>query len=334
MTIPRLTAALVLCALAICLPCPAAESVGDQPPGDPPPGMAWIPGGWFTMGDEIFPDARPLRRVSVDGFWMDVHEVTNDEFARFVEATGYVTVAERPIDPAKYPGVPPENLEPGSIVFTPPKTAVPLDDHLRWWQWVKGTDWRHPEGPHSDIEDRGSHPVVQVAWEDAAAYAAWAGKRLPTEAEWERAARGGLDAQPYAWGESEPGDGGWQANIWQGRFPAENTRADGYVATAPVGSFPPNGFGLHDMSGNVWEWCADWYRPDTYQTSEARNPRGPSSSHDPAEPGVAKRVQRGGSYLCSDLYCRRYVPGGRGKGDVESGTNHIGFRCVMDPPQR
>ena len=316
------------------VPAVAPTTAGTEPPGEPPAGMVWVPGGWFTMGDEVFPDARPLHRVYVDGFWMDAHEVTNADFANFVKETGYVTVAERPIDPAKFPGVPAENLEPGSIVFAPPSGPVPLDNHLRWWSWVKASDWQHPEGPHSDITDRENHPVVQIAWEDAVAYAEWAGKRLPTEAEWERAARGGLESQTYAWGEAAPGEGGWQANIWQGRFPAENTREDGYVAAAPVGSFAPNGYGLFDMSGNVWEWCADWYRADTYATSESRNPAGPSSSHDPQEPGIPKRVQRGGSFLCHDGYCRRYVPGGRGKGDIESGTNHIGFRCVMVPETR
>jgi formylglycine-generating enzyme required for sulfatase activity len=292
-------------------------------------GMAWIPGGWFTMGDEAFPDAKPRRRVQLDGFWIDATEVTNAQFSRFVEATGYVTVAERAIDPARFPGVPAENLEPGSIVFTPPEDPVPLDNHLAWWRWVRGADWRHPEGPRSSIEGRSTHPVVHVAWEDATAYAAWTGKRLPTEAEWERAARGGADDTAFAWGNDPPGSPHWQANIWQGRFPTENTRADGYVATAPVGSFPANAYGLRDMAGNVWEWCADWYRPDSYATDTVRNPKGPASSLDPAEPGIAKRVQRGGSFLCSDTYCRRYRPGGRGKGDIESGTNHIGFRCAL-----
>ena len=308
----------------------AVRADDTGPRGEPPAGMAWVPGGWFTMGEEIFPDARPRRRVKVDGFWLDTTEVTNEQFATFVGATGYVTVAERPIDPASFPGVAKERLEPGSIVFTPPEGPVPLDDHLQWWRWVKGACWKHPEGPRSSIEGRGKHPVVHVAWEDAAAYAAWAGKRLPTEAEWERAARGGIDGKPFAWGADPPGEPRWQANIWQGRFPAENTRADGYVATAPAGSFPANAFGLFDMAGNVWEWCADWYRPDTFETDIVENPKGPDSSHDPQEPGIAKRVQKGGSFLCNDGYCRRYMPGGRGKGDIESGTNHIGFRCAKD----
>ena len=323
--------------LASCLVATVCGEDGSPPPATSsatnPAGMAWIPGGWFTMGDEMFPDARPRRRVKVDGFWIDTREVTNKEFAAFVEATGYVTVAERPIDPEKFPGVEKTQLEPGSVVFTPPEEDVPLDNHLRWWRWVKGASWKHPEGPRSSIEDRESHPVVHVAFEDAKAYATWAGKRLPTEAEWERAARGGIDGKPFTWGDSVPGEPTWQANIWQGKFPQENTRADGYVATAPVGSFPANSYGLHDMAGNVWEWCADWYRPDTFETDVVENPTGPASSHDPQEPGISKRVQKGGSYLCSDIYCRRYRPGGRGKGDIESGTNHIGFRCVKDAPQ-
>lgn len=315
----------------------APSAVGDDrvvepSAGSATEGMAWIPGGWFTMGDETFPDASPRRRVMVGGFWIDVHEVTNEQFDRFVSATGYVTTAERPIDPSQFPDVPEENLQPGSIVFTPPDGPVSLDNHLVWWRWVKGADWRHPEGPRSSIEGRSKHPVVHVAWEDATAYAEWSGKRLPTEAEWERAARGGSDDREFTWGNEKPGSPQWQANIWQGTFPTENTRADGYMGTAPVGSFKANSYGLRDMAGNVWEWCSDWYRPDSYATDTVRNPTGPQRSFDPAEPGIAKRVQRGGSFLCSDVYCRRYRPGGRGKGDVESGTNHIGFRCALTAP--
>jgi len=301
-------------------PTPGAETA--------PEGMVWIPGGSFQRGSEADPDARPVREIEVDGFWMDRTEVTNAQFASFVRATGYVTVAEQAPDPAQFPGAPPELLTPGSIVFSPPNGPVDLGRPLSWWAYVPGANWRHPEGPGSTIEGREDHPVVHVCWEDAAAYARWAGKRLPTEAEWEYAARGGLEGKPYTWGdEFRPGDG-WPANIWQGRFPTRNTADDGFRTTAPVGSFPPNGFGLHDMAGNVWEWCADWYRPDSYANAPARNPQGPDSSHDPDEPGVPKRVLRGGSFMCADTYCSRYRPGSRGKGAPDSGACHTGFRCV------
>jgi sulfatase modifying factor 1 len=302
----------------------------SRPPADAPSEMAWIPGGTFWMGDadQQFPDAHPEHLVEVDGFWLDKHEVTNSEFARFVEATGYRTIAEQPLDPAQFPGVPVEDLKPGSIVFSPPPGDVPLDDHLVWWRYVPGANWRHPEGPDSTIADRPTHPVVHIAWHDAVAYAAWADKRLPTEAEWELAARGGLDRQRYCWGNELRQGTDWRANIWQGRFPNQNTAADGFRATAPVGSYPANGYGLFDMAGNVWEWCADWYRPDYYLHSPARNPQGPDSSFDPQEPDQQKRVQRGGSFMCSDLYCTRYVPGSRGKGEPTSAAGHIGFRCA------
>ena len=325
-----------------------------QPAGDPPTGMVWIPGGEFSMGCadprglpcgglDPMNDARPIHRVRVGGFWMDATEVTNDQFAAFVAATGHVTVAERPPRAEDFPGAPPEKLVPGSIVFTPPRDPVPLRDetgvaHLQWWAYVPGACWRHPQGPGSDIEGRGAEPVVQVAFEDAEAFARWAGKRLPTEAEWEFAARGGLAGQPYPWGrEFRPGDR-WMANTWQGRFPGENTAADGFAGVAPVGRYPANGYGLHDVSGNVWEWCADWYRPDTFfhdagpdGSAVAVDPRGPDDSFDPQEPGQPKRVHRGGSFLCSDQYCARYIVGTRGKGEVSSATNHIGFRCVKPP---
>jgi formylglycine-generating enzyme len=304
-----------------------------------PAGMVWIPAGKFMMGEsheESFADARKVHEVELDGFWMDKTEVTNEQFARFVKATGYVTTAEKAPDLKEImaqlpPGTPPppkEALVPGSLVFTPPKEEVPLNNHLVWWRWQPGANWRHPEGPGSDIKGKDNHPVVQVSWEDAAAYAKWAGKRLPTEAEWEYAARGGLDRKRYVWGDKLKPDGKWMANIWQGKFPKENTKEDGYERSAPVGSFPANGYGLHDMSGNVWEWCADWYQPDYYEKGPKKNPQGPRSSFDPLEPLVPKRVQRGGSFLCSDMYCIRYLPGGRGKGDVKSAANHIGFRCV------
>ena len=299
----------------------------SRPPAEAPEGMAWIPGGWFWMGDNDLPDA-PEHLVYVDGFWLDKHEVTNAEFARFVEATGYKTIAERPLDPAEFPTVPPEDLKPGSIVFTATDGPVPLDDHRQWWRYQPGANWRHPEGPDSTIAGRDDYPVVHVAWPDAVAFAKWAGKRLPKEAEWELAARGGLDRQPYCWGRELKDGSTWRANIWQGNFPSKNARFDGYEAAAPVGSYAANGYGLFDMSGNVWEWCADWYRPDYYSKSPQENPSGPESSFDPQEPGMAKRVQRGGSFLCNDSYCRAYKPGVRGKGEIGSATNHGGFRCA------
>ncbi len=320
-------------------------------PDAAPAGMVWIPGGEFSMGTDdptrevcggpdTMPDARPIHRVQVDAFWMDATEVTNEQFARFVVATRYVTVAERKPKPEDFPGVPAEALVPGSVVFTPPQTAVPLDQPLAWWSYVPGANWRHPEGPASDLKGREQHPVVHVAYEDAEAYARWAGKRLPTEAEWEFAARGGQAGQRYPWGDVLQPGGKWAANIFEGDFPHRNTRADGFAGTAPVASFAATGYGLYDVAGNVWEWCSDWYRPDTYelQVREAkgavvRNPRGPErhDSYDPAEPGMAKRVQRGGSFLCTDQYCTRYMLGSRGKGAPDTGSNHVGFRCVMDP---
>jgi formylglycine-generating enzyme len=309
-----------------------------KPPGPAPAGMTWIPGGEFWMGtqDDHMPDARPWHRVYVDGFWMDTTEVTNEQFARFVKATGYVTVAERKPRQEDYPQAPPENLVAGSVVFSPPDHPVALDNHLRWWSYVGGANWRHPEGPKSDINTRMNHPVVHIAYEDAVAYCKWAGKRLPTEAEFEFASRGGLDRKRYAWGDDFMPGGKHMANTFQGHFPDTNTGEDGYRATAPVSSFPANGYGLFDMAGNVWEWTSDWYRADYYQTLAASgeiaiNPRGPADSFDPSEPGVWKRVHRGGSFLCTDQYCSRYVAGGRGKGAPDTGTNHLGFRCVGEP---
>jgi len=288
------------------------------------------------MGSEepMFTDARPIHRVRLQGYWMDKTEVTNEKFAKFVKATGYVTVSERKPRAEDYPGVPAVKLVAGSIVFTPPSEAVPLNDYMQWWAYVGGADWRHPEGPNSTIKGLENHPVVQVSYEDAFAYAKWAAKRLPTEAEFEWAARGGLDRKKYVWGDEFQLDSKFMANSFQGNFPNKNTGEDGFLATAPVGSFPANAFGLFDVAGNVWEWCSDWYRSDYYQTlaakSVADNPSGPGDSSDPAEPGVAKRVTKGGSFLCTDQYCSRYMPGGRGKEAPDTGTNHIGFRLVWD----
>jgi len=320
-----------------------SDLAASQPPlinaeGAPvpaPEGMVWIPGGEFSMGceDAAMRDARPFHRVAVDGFWMDSTEVTNEEFARFVKATGYVTVAERKPDAKSFPGASPENIVPGSVVFTPPDTKVPLDDHYVWWRYVPGASWRHPSGPASDLRGKERNPVVHIAYEDADAYAKWAGKRLPTEAEFEFAARGGLDRKRFVWGDEFKPNGKFQANTFQGHFPNKNTGEDGFITTSPVRTFPANGFGLFDMAGNVWEWTSDWYRPDYYrmlaETKQiARNPQGPPDSLDPSEPGVAKRVQKGGSFLCTDEYCTRYMPGARGKGEPDTGTNHLGFRCA------
>jgi formylglycine-generating enzyme required for sulfatase activity len=317
-------------------PAPALETT--PAPGAAPAGMVWIPGGTFWMGCEDcgMPDARPVHLVSVTGFWMDAAPVTNTEFEAFVKATGYVTVAERKPDAKDFPGVPPDKLVPGSVVFTPPAHPVSLEDYSRWWSYVPGANWRHPEGPSSTLKGRERHPVVHMAWADAVAYASWADKRLPTEAEFEFAARGGLDRNLYPWGNDLKPEGRVPANIWEGHFPDVNNRADGYFRTSPVTAFPPNPFGLHDVGGNVWQWTADWYRPDYYESftdpqTPIRDPRGPEASFDPEEPGAAKRVTRGGSFLCSGEYCSRYLVGSRGKAEISSGSSNLGFRLVRSP---
>ncbi len=278
-------------------------------------------------------DSRPVHRVYVDGFWMDRREVTNQQFEKFANATGYITVAERTPRAEDFPGALPEYLVPGSLVFSPPKQAVPLENELQWWSYVKGANWRHPLGPASSLKDRAHYPVVQVAYEDAAAYARWADKRLPTEAEWEFAARGGVAGNLYAWGNEFRPNGQLMANTYQGHFPNRDTGEDRFIGIAPVAQFPANGYGLFDVAGNVWEWTSDWYRPDYYARlaaagGVARNPRGPDASYDPSEPGASKRVQRGGSFLCTDQYCSRYMVGTRGKGEISSAANHLGFRCI------
>jgi sulfatase modifying factor 1 len=317
------------------------------PLGPAPDGMVWIPGGEFSMGNDgkcdgksccspaTVADAFPVHRVYVDGFWMDATDVTNAEFEKFVKATRYVTIAEHAPTKEEFPTAPPENLVAGSIVFTPTAGPVPLTNHYRWWRYQHGANWRHPEGPQSDIKGRENYPVVQIAYPDAVAYAKWAGKRLPTEAEWEFAARGGLSGNLYPWGEEFKPGGKFVANIYQGQFPIKDTGEDGFAGIAPVKSFPPNGYGLYDMAGNVWQWCSDWYRPDYFQkladgSSVAQNPQGPERPFDPAEPSEKKRVHKGGSFLCTDQYCTRYMVGTRGKGEVNTGTNHLGFRCVKD----
>ena len=280
-------------------------------------------------------DSRPIHRVYVDGFWMDQTDVTNGQFEKFVRATGYVTVAERKPRAEDFPAAPPENLVPGGVVFTPPDHAVSLDNYFQWWDYVPHANWHHPTGPKSSIAGREKYPVVQVAYEDAEAYAKWAGKRLPTEAEWEFAARGGLSGKPFVWGDSFRPGGKYLANTFQGQFPTQDTGEDGHVGITAVASYPPNEYRLYDMAGNVWQWVSDWYRPDYYMQlasagGVARNPQGPPASFDPAEPKEPKRVMRGGSFLCTDQYCSRYMVGTRGKGEVSTGTNHLGFRCVMD----
>jgi sulfatase modifying factor 1 len=315
-----------------------------------PPGMVWIPGGEFMMGSTdplARPDEAPVHRVRVDGFWMDVTEVTNAQFAEFVKATGYKTVAERPVDweelkkqlPEGTPRPADEMLLPGSLVFTPPDHPVDLRAYEQWWAWTTGANWRHPEGPASSIEGKDRYPVVHIAYEDAVAYCAWAGKSLPTEAQWEFAARGGLDGKVNVWGD-EPVDAR-RCNIWQGHFPDSNTAEDGFTRAAPVGSFPANGFGLHDMAGNVWEWCSDLYRPDTYardvltagQGVVINNPRGPAKSLDPRNPDAPEsRVHRGGSFLCNDSYCASYRPSARMACPPDTGLQHLGFRCVLNRP--
>jgi formylglycine-generating enzyme required for sulfatase activity len=325
---------------------PTVEN-SKPPAGDPPPGMVWIPGGEFSMGAAEAPDmnsvgmqattdARPIHRVYVDGFWMDATEVTNEAFAQFVAATGYVTIAERAPRAEDFPGAPPENLVAGAVVFSPPDRAVPLNNHLQWWSYVKGANWRHPVGPASSLAGRERYPAVNIAYDDAIAYAAWAGKRLPTEAEWEFAARGGLSGKLYPWGDEFMPTSKVMANTHQGHFPNEDTGDDGHRGIGPVAQFSPNGYGLYDVAGNVWEWVSDWYRPDYYAQlasagGVARNPQGPDSSFDPSEPTEKKRVHRGGSFLCTDQYCSRYMVGTRAKGEGSTGTNHVGFRLVKKP---
>lgn len=307
--------------------------------------MVWIPGGEFSMGSDdsgealcglpgVTRDSQPVHRVYVDGFWMDQTEVTNEQFEEFVKATGYRTIAEIAPTQAEFPTALPENLIAGSTVFTPTRAPVPLDNMFQWWRYEKGANWRHPEGPASNLKGREKYPVVHVAYADAAAYAKWAGKRLPTEAEWEFAARGGLSGKLYAWGDDFHPGGKAGANTYQGKFPVRDEGTDGFAGLAPVAQFPPNGYGLYDVAGNVWEWVSDWYRPDYYArlklsgVSIARNPPGPDAPYDPAEPNEKKRVHKGGSFLCTEQYCTRYMIGTRGKGEVTTGSNHVGFRCV------
>ncbi|GEL11146.1 hypothetical protein FGL01_18850 [Flavobacterium glycines] len=324
---------------------PTIENKNNKPKYAPE-GMVWIPGGEFSMGSKkeseslcsikgVTQDATPIHQVYVDGFWMDAKEVTNDQFQKFVDATAYVTVAEIKPTIEEFPNVPIESLFAGSAVFTPTLTKVSLNNYLQWWRFVKGADWRHPEGPNSSIKNKGNYPVVQIAYEDALAYAKWAGKRLPTEAEWEFAARGGKTGELYSWGNTLTVDHKFQANIYQGDFPVDkgDTAEDGFAGIAPVAQFKSNAYGLYDMAGNVWEWVNDWYSSDYYRELSqeggvARNPKGPDAPYDSKGGNEKKRVHRGGSFLCTSEYCSRYMVGTRGNGEVRSATNHLGFRCV------
>ena len=301
--------------------------------------MVWLPGGTFTMGNnQGNPDERPEHKVTLDGFWIDTHEVTNAQFKQFVEETGYVTVAEKQPSIDSIEGLDPSLVDPtalmaGSVCFRiPDQPVTSLNNHLQWWTFVPGANWRHPTGEDSSIVGKDDHPVVHVCYEDALAYCQWAGKRLPTEAEWEYACRADSAPTKYVWGDEMKPDGRWLANIWQGDFPGGNTLEDKFMTSSPVKTFPPNAFGLYDMGGNVWEWVSDWYRPDYYSRSPASNPQGPSSSYDPAEPNVRKRVTRGGSFLCSDVYCVGYRPSSRMKSAPDTGLIHTGFRCVSEAP--
>ena len=317
---------------------PTSDLSGSASPR-PYPGMVWIPGGEFLMGsDRHYPEEAPAHRVRVGGFWIDKFTVTNADFTRFVEATGHVTVAEKPANPDDYPGAKPEMLAPSSSMFKKPPGPVDMNNHYNWWVYVKGANWRHPRGPASSIKKLADHPVVHVAYEDVEAYAKWAGKEIPTEAEWEFAARGGLDGAEYVWGDEMVPGGQYMANTWQGDFPHRNTCADGFEGTAPVGSFPANGYGLHDMAGNVWQWTSDWYQEHGKIDSPCctmDNPRGAlrEASFDPRQPDVRipRKVTKGGSHLCAPNYCRRYRPAARMAQPVDTSISHLGFRLIVRP---
>lgn len=314
------------------------QTAATQPPGPAPDkDMVWIPAGTFLMGsNEHYPEEAPAHPVTVSGFWIDRTQVTNAAFRRFVKATGYVTVAERVPDASQYPGALPEMLVAGSVVFKQPPGRVSMQTHYNWWDWMPGADWRHPEGPGSTLDGKERHPVVHVAWEDVTAFAAWAGKVLPTEAEWEYASRGGHDGWAFAWGAELAPKGKLLANYWQGEFPWQNLKLDGYERTAPVGSFAPNDYGLVDMIGNVWEWTSDWYATHAESVSDCC---GSGSVHrdgtqagsvDPNDTAaIPRRVLKGGSFACAENYCQRYRPAARMPHPIDTGTNHIGFRCIV-----
>ena len=305
----------------------------------PFPNMVWIPGGTFVMGsNNHYAEEAPAHRVHVDGFWMDAAPVTNREFEKFVAETGHITFCERPVDPKKYPGAKPEMLVPSSVVFVKPHGPVDLRNPYQWWHFIPGVNWRYPQGPGSTIEDHMDHPVVHVAWSDVQAYAKWAGKRIPTEAEWEFAARGGKEGLEFAWGDELIPAGKHMANTWQGEFPWQNTSEDGFDGTSPIGAFPANDYGLYDMIGNVWEWTIDWYsprHPDEKQKACCipKNPRGPEQdqSYDPRQANlkIPRKVMKGGSHLCAPNYCRRYRPSARMAQPTDTSTSHLGFRCIV-----
>jgi formylglycine-generating enzyme len=302
----------------------------EDPKKDAPEGMVAIPGGTFLMGTDNGPaDQRPQHEVTITGFWMDKTEVTNAQFLNFVKATGYKTVAERFPDPKKYPDAPKDKLIPFSAVFR----CCPADTNgpPLWWEFTPGADWKHPDGPRSNLEGKENYPVVHICWEDADAYCKWARKRLPTEAEWEYAARGGLREAEFVWGNQKQGEKGkWYANTFQGKFPAKDSGDDGYTSASPVAKYPPNGYGLYDMSGNAWEWCQDWYQPNYYRNSPKKDPKGPEKGIEELPGEGPSKVRRGGSFLCDDSYCRRYLPASRDKNPTDSAANHTGFRCVKD----
>ena len=310
-----------------------AVDLGKAPGAD----MVWIPGGTFLMGsDHHYPEEAPAHTVTVEGFWMDSYAVTNIQFQRCVQATGYVTLCERVPNAADYPGAKPELLVPASVVFQKSRQPVDLRNHYNWWTYVPGANWRHPEGPASSLKGRGHHPVVHVAYEDAEAYVKWAGKELPTEAEWEFAARGGLDGAEFVWGDELTPGGKWMANTWQGEFPWQNLKLDKFEGTAPVSAFPPNGYGLYNLAGNVWEWTTDWYQEHSqipHSCCVSFNPRGGEreQSYDPCTPKIKipRKVMKGGSFLCAPNYCRRYRPAARMAQPVDTSTCHLGFRCIV-----
>lgn len=295
-----------------------------------PEGMTYVPGGTFRMGsdNQKFIEEKAVDDVTVDSFCIDTYEITNSQFAQFVKETGYQTIAERPLSKEQFPNLPDEQRKPGSLVFQPPAEGIERVAYLSWWHWVTGANWKHPFGVDSNIIGKDNYPVVHISYEDAQAYAKWAGKQLPTEAQWEYAARGGLKGKDYSWGDQYSAT---KANTWQGIFPFFNTKADGYLGTAPVGSFPPNGYGLYDMSGNVWEWTQDWYQVERDSMAHQKNPKGPDYGYDPKKPRDGSvHVIKGGSHLCAKNYCSRYRPAARESQSPDTGTTHIGFRLVKN----